>query len=111
MQIPGAAFLDINNNQSKKGDQMNAEEIKYQNAKKRVAAIKGYYTHLIVYIVVNLMLFAINMLSSPASLWFYWPLFGWGIAIVIHTLSVFSSGFGLGADWEQRKIQELMEEE
>lgn len=90
---------------------MNTEDTKYQKAKKRVVAIKGYYTHLIVYIVVNLMLFAINMITSPDSLWFIWPLLGWGIAIVIHTFSVFSSGFGLGTDWEQRKIQEFMEKE
>lgn len=90
---------------------MNTEEMKYKKAKERVEAIKGYYVHLIVYIVVNLMLFAINMITSPASLWFFWPLLGWGIAVVIHTLSVISSGFGFGADWEQRKIQEFMDKE
>jgi hypothetical protein len=90
---------------------MNTEDIKYQKAKERVDEIKGFYTHLTVYIVINLMLFTINMLTSPEGLWFIWPLMGWGVAIVLHALSVYSPGLGLGADWEQRKIKELMEEE
>jgi len=88
---------------------MNTEEIKYQKAKERVEAIKGFYTHLIVYIVINLMLYAINMIASPDSLWFFWPLMGWGIAIVLHALRVF--GEPLGSNWEEKKIAELMEKE
>jgi hypothetical protein len=53
---------------------MNTEENKYQKAKKRVKALRGFYIHLTVYVVVNLMLFSINMIVSPDSLWFFWPL-------------------------------------
>lgn len=90
---------------------MNTEEMKYQNAKKRVEAIKGFYIHLIVYFVVNLMLFSINMITSPDGLWFFWPLIGWGIAVVLHAIFVFSLIPGLGLDWEQRKIKEFMEQD
>jgi len=90
---------------------MNTEETKYQKAKERVEVIKGFYIHLTVYVVVNLGLFSINMLVTPDDLWFFWPLMGWGIAVVMHALSVFGSSLGLGADWEQRKIKELMEKE
>ena len=90
---------------------MNTEETKYQKAKERVEVIKGFYIHLIVYIVVNLGLFSINMFVTPDGLWFFWPLMGWGVGVVFHALFVFSPGLGLGADWEQRKIQELMENE
>ena len=45
---------------------MNTEEIKYQKAKERVEALRGFYIHLIVYAVVNLILFSINMIVSPA---------------------------------------------
>ena len=48
-------------------------------ARKRVADIKGYYVHVGVYVIVNAALLAINLLSSPDTLWFYWPLLGWGI--------------------------------
>ena len=90
---------------------MNEQEIKYQKAKERVEAIKGFYIHLAVYIVVNLILFSINMITSPDSLWFVWPLMGWGIGFGFHALSVFGFGSGFGAEWEERKIREIMEKE
>jgi len=90
---------------------MNEQEIKYQQAKERVTALRGFYVHLTVYVIINLGLFAINMLASPGSLWFFWPLMGWGIAIVLHALRVFGSGGLSGTDWEERKIREIMENE
>ena len=89
---------------------MNEQETKYQSAKKRAEALRGFYVHLTVYGIVNLFLFLLNMLVSPDSLWFYWPLMGWGIAIALHALSVFGPGRRLGADWEEKKIEELMEQ-
>jgi hypothetical protein len=94
-----------------KGEEMNTEETKYQKAKERVEAIKGFYIHLTVFVVVNLMLFSINMIVSPDSLWFIWPLMGWGIGFVFHALSVFGFLPRFGADWEERKIREIMENE
>jgi len=90
---------------------MNNEEIKYQRAKKRVEALKGFYVHLGVYVSVNILLFLINIIASPDSLWFFWPLMGWGIAIVVHGVSVFGFGRLPGADWEEKKIREIMEKE
>ena len=90
---------------------MNTEETRYQKAKERVEAIKGLYIHLTVYVVVNLILFSINMIVSPDDLWFFWPLMGWGVGLFIHTLTVFGFGRWFSADWEERKIKELMENE
>ena len=87
---------------------MSEQETRYQNAKKRVEALKGFYTHLTVYVLVNLLLFTINVLTSPGSLWFYWPLMGWGIAIALHALRVFGAGRLFGKEWQERKIDELM---
>lgn len=89
---------------------MNQQEIKYKRAKERVAALRGFYVHLGVYVLVNLLLFLINITASPDSLWFFWPLLGWGLAVVLHALSVFGSGFLFGAAWEEKKIREIMEE-
>ncbi len=79
----------------------------YQRAKARVEALRGFYIHAMVYVTVNLGLFAINMLTSRDSLWFYWPLLGWGIGLAINGLVVFAGGL-LGGDWEERKIRETM---
>ncbi len=88
---------------------MNEQEIKYQIAKERVTVLQGFYRHLSVYVIVNLGLFLINMTTSPGTLWFIWPLMGWGIAIVLHALRVFVGT--PGSSWEEKKIAEFMEKE
>lgn len=90
---------------------MNDQTIKYQRAKERVAALRGFYVHLLVYILINLLLFLINIIVTPATFWFIWPLLGWGIAIALHAFFVFGQRRILGADWEEKKIQEFMEQE
>ncbi|HDR7786402.1 histidine kinase [Bacillus cereus] len=80
----------------------------YLRAKKRVENLKAFYIHLALYILVNLMLFFINISSDSSKLWFLYPLAGWGIGIVIHGLTTFSFGI-FGKEWEERKIKEYME--
>jgi hypothetical protein len=87
------------------------DEQAYERARKRVEEIKGFYVHLGIYLIVNSMLFAINMLSDSGSLWFYWPLLGWGIGLGAHAFSVFAMGGFFGAEWEERKIRSLLEKE
>jgi hypothetical protein len=81
----------------------------YKEAKARVESIREFYGHLAVYIVVNLGIFLINLVTSPGAWWFYWPLFGWGIGVLIHAFSVFGEQRFLGKSWEERKIREYME--
>ena len=64
------------------------EQQMYQLAKKRAEGKIHFYIHLAVYLIVNLLLVVINLKTSPDSLWFFWPLFGWGIGVVIHGLKV-----------------------
>jgi hypothetical protein len=61
----------------------------HQSARNRVEAKMGFYTHLSVYAVVILVLAILDFVTSPSVIWFHWPMFGWGIAIVIHAASVF----------------------
>ncbi|MBK5429105.1 2TM domain-containing protein [Bacillus sp. TH30] len=82
----------------------------YLRAKKRMENLKAFYIHLTVYILVNLMLFFINISSDSSKLWFLYPLGGWGIGIVIHGLTTFPFGI-FGKEWEERKIKEYMEKD
>ena len=90
------------------------DEIKYQEALKRVKKIKGFYSHLLVYVVINSMLIIVNTVNSSHDFW-RWQTFStaifWGIGLVAHGLSVFLPAFMMGKDWEERKIKELMEKE
>jgi len=87
------------------------EQAKYEKAKKRVEDIKGFYSHLLVYIFVNLFLILFNLIASSDHYWFWWPLLGWGVGVVAHGVSVFGIRGILGPGWEQRKIREILEKE
>ena len=85
---------------------------RYDKAKKRVEELKKFYSNLVTYIVVNIVLVIINLVTSPGSLWFYWVTIFWGIAILLHASRVFIfKGKFLGEEWEQKKIKEIMERE
>lgn len=90
------------------------EEIKYREAAKRVKRIKSFYTHLVVYVVINIVIFVVNVQSSSESIW-HWKnfttAFFWGIGLASHAISVFLPGAILGSNWEEKKIKQLMEKE
>lgn len=86
-------------------------EDRYLKAQKRVEDLKGFYGNLTSYIVVNIGLLILNLLTTPKQLWFYYPLLGWGIGVAIHAMSVFNYMPFLNRDWEAKKIQELMDKE
>jgi hypothetical protein len=89
------------------------EEQKYIKAKKKVKAIKGFYVHLMVYLLVNAFLLLSQALSHGGWRVFwewqsYSTMFFWGIGLAFHAFGVFGMDFILGKDWEDRKIKELM---
>lgn len=83
------------------------EESAYYRAKKRVEAIRGFYGSLLSYCIVIPVLIFINLNFSPKFQWFWFPMCGWGMGLVIHGFGV----FGYGSRWEERKIREYMEKE
>jgi len=89
---------------------MNTED-KYQKAKRRVEEIRGFYIHLVVYVLVNAFLFLLDITTSPNVLWFYWVLLGWGIGLAVHAAYVFGIGRWFGPDWEEKKIKETMDQD
>ncbi|MCJ7934002.1 MAG: 2TM domain-containing protein [Chryseobacterium sp.] len=85
----------------------NKESIAYKKASKRVKELKEFYGNLTSYCLVIPFLAALNLLTAPGYLWFLWPALGWGVGIAFHAVSV----FGIGRNWEEKKIKELMEAE
>lgn len=83
------------------------EQSRYQEAKKQVGDIKDFYIHLLTYLIANIFLIIVNLLTSPAYFWFIWPLLGWSIGLIIHGITVFGGLWG--KSWEERKIKEIME--
>lgn len=90
---------------------MNKERVKFHKAIRKVKKIKSFYIHLITYVLINLFLFFLNISTSPDTLWFFWPLLGWGIFVVIDGFSTFGFDYLFGKDWEEKKLKEIMEKE
>ena len=95
---------------------LNRDE-RYEIAAKRVKRIKGFYVHLLVYILVNIFIIAGNSIrnsNSDPSFW-SWQTFStalfWGIGLVAHGLSVFGKNLFFSSNWEEKKIQELMDKD
>lgn len=103
------------------------KESKYEKAKKRVATIRGFYNHLAVYIIVNLILFlfrnkirftliSAEALGDPLFLeWLDWNVFGtsivWGIVLLVHGAKVFGWIPVFNKKWEERQFRKFMNEE
>ena len=71
-----------------------------------------FYSNLLSYVGVNVLLIIINLVTSPNELWFYWVTIFWGIAVLLHASKVFVlKGKFLGEDWEEKKTKEIMEKD
>ena len=57
-----------------------------------------FYRHLVSFLVVGSILAALDVLTSPDALWFYWPMGAWGIGLVLHFTDVYVMGEGTGLE-------------
>ncbi|MDA6068455.1 2TM domain-containing protein [Flavobacterium sp. AC] len=93
----------------------------YNNAYRKVKRIKGFYSHLKVYIIVNAFIIISSLSRGYIGNHFeirglrnweiYSTAFYWGIALLIHAFSVFGPDVFFSKDWEQKKIHKYMEKE
>jgi hypothetical protein len=49
--------------------------------------------------------------KSATGWWFYWPLIGWGVGILIHGWFTFVPYGIFGSKWEDEKIRRFMDKE
>ncbi|WP_294960858.1 2TM domain-containing protein [uncultured Flavobacterium sp.] len=95
----------------------------YNAAYRRVRRLKRFYSHLKIYIIVNIIIIVSSLtrdkftgvmvmdLSGLLESRTYSTAFFWGIGLLAHALSVFGADWFFGSDWEQRKIQKYMEKD
>ena len=82
-------------------------ENSYKEAKKKVEEEKKFYYHLGVYLVMNTFFVILNLVTSPNNLWFYWPMLGWGLGLLLQGVRVFTN-IGLSKEWEDKRIERHM---
>ena len=82
-----------------------------ERATKRVRELRNFYIHAAIYVVVNTGLVLLDLAQGDGLQWAQWVIFGWGIGLVVHGVSVFIFESRSAARWEARKIAEFTEEE
>jgi hypothetical protein len=92
-----------------------------QRARRRVALKTGFYTHALVYVLVNGGLFLLSMAGTwgfevahgPMGRIWSLPLWGWGLGLAIHGIVVFLKlqGEGMRQGMVEREIEALKRRE
>lgn len=85
------------------------DRARHERAKRRLEAVKGFYIHLFIFILVVGGLLVVNWVSGDPW-WALWVLFGWGIGVLAHGVAVLGRGSKILADWEERKLKQFMDE-
>ncbi|MCC1484863.1 2TM domain-containing protein [Winogradskyella immobilis] len=90
------------------------KEEAYIRAKKKLDKLKGFYWHLVSYVIVNIFLIIV-IGSNSGEGYFSFASFStaifWGIGLFFHFLGVFGPDFLFGKNWEERKVKEYMDKE
>lgn len=76
-------------------------------ARRRAGAKLGWYIHALVYLVVNLFLFALSAYALGERRWSVYPMLGWGLGLVLHGVAVFV--LGSGSSLRERLIEKERE--
>ncbi|NVN18630.1 histidine kinase [Muricauda sp. HICW] len=85
----------------------NVNEHRYTRAKERVENLKSFYQSLIAYCVVIPVLIYINHRTTDIP-WAIFPAVGWGFGLFSLWMTAYGHNPIFGKDWEERKIQEFM---
>jgi hypothetical protein len=64
----------------------------------RVHQKAEFYRHLVSFVAVGAILAAVDLLTSPGTLWFFWPMGAWAIGLVLHAADVWFIGEGAGME-------------
>ncbi len=74
----------------------------------RVRRIKGFYWHVVEYVVIVGFLAVVNLLTFPRYFWAGWVAISWGLGLALHGLRVFDRIPFLNAEWEKRTVERYL---
>ena len=86
------------------------DDKRYQKAKEKVEAIKGFYGNLAAYCIIIPFLAYLNYRTTSFP-WFIFPMVGWGFGLLMHGMEAFGYNPLLGKSWEERKIKKYLEDD
>lgn len=88
-------------------DRAGPEDPEQARIRRRVHQKAELYRHLVAFLVVGAILAALDLLTSPGTLWFFWPMGFWAIGLVLHFADVYVMGDDAGL--EARMMRREME--
>ena len=101
-------FSTLNPEPAMNTTSLNLTEQQEKDAFDHVRKLRGFYLHLMKYVIVCLGLLLINLMSSPHTLWVVWVALGWGLGLLLHAFRVFRPDWMLGPDWEKREVEKRL---
>jgi hypothetical protein len=94
---------------------MHAPDDLLERARARVARVRGFYGHLIVYLVVNAGLVAVDLAAGTGGErtvvgldWSYWPVVLWGMFLVADAVGTFLIPALFGKAWQERRVERYL---
>lgn len=78
-------------------------------ARRWVRQKRIFYTVVGIYLSLSVMWFAIDLLDDSSGYWFYWPMLGTGLGVVVTGVIMFGLGGLFGPNWERRQMEKYMQ--
>ena len=92
----------MNSTTSTLSEQQEAEAFEF------VRKLRRFYMHFFRYVIVTLALLAINLTVTPANMWVFWVIGGWGLGVLLHAFRVFRPDWFLGPQWERQQVEKRL---
>ena len=83
---------------------LNLNIINEQKILEKAENIVSFKSHLLVYILVNILLFGVDLYDNGHINWAFFSLMGWGIGLLSHYISVFNPFFSV-----EKEVEKLTE--
>ena len=77
-------------------------------ARRWVRRKRIFYSVVGIYLALSLMWLAIDLLDDSSGFWFYWPMLGAGLAVLITGVVLGGLGGLFGTEWEQREVERYL---
>ena len=73
-----------------------------------VEHVKGFYVHLMIFLVIMPALAVLNFFISPHALWFHYVLVPWLLAIALQAVLTFPVFRLFSPEWEKRQVEKRL---
>lgn len=84
----------------------------YIKARRKVVQVKNLIKHFIAFVMANILIIGLNLLTNPTNLWYYWVSIPWIGILIAHYFYVYDiDQMIFNRDWEEKHIEKAIEKE